>query len=234
MARSLRRTDASGKSTGRRNRFSRAGLAVVAAVVAVGVVGFVPAMSWIAYRRTHSITDDVFVEAHIVNVAPQFVSGRLLRFLVDENDLVEKGQVVAELDPIPYRDKVNIALAQLKSAEADLARQRADVETACANPDPDRDRPTDRGGGRGRPRQGGRLTEAHPRRGRKGHRRGQSRSQGVAGLSESWPNWSIQDLHVLSSRGQHLQKRQQSTESRDSALAQVELSQARLAKASPP
>ena len=48
-------------------------------------------MSWIEYRRNHSITDDAFVEAHIVNVAPQLVSGRIVRFLVDENDRVVPG-----------------------------------------------------------------------------------------------------------------------------------------------
>ena len=85
-------------------------------------------MSWIEYRLDHSITDDVFVEAHIVNVAPQLVSGRLMRYHVDENDQVVQGQVVAEIDPIPYQDKVNIARAQLESAQAELARQRADVD----------------------------------------------------------------------------------------------------------
>ena len=70
-------------------------------------------MNWVEYRRTHSITDDAFVEAHIVNVAPQLVSGRIIRFLADENDRVGQGQVVAEIDPIPYRDKVNVSRAQL-------------------------------------------------------------------------------------------------------------------------
>jgi multidrug resistance efflux pump len=71
-------------------------------IVGLVVVAFVPVMNWIDYRRNHSITDDVFVEAHIVNVTPQVVSGRLLQYLVDENDQVVQGQVVAELDPIPY------------------------------------------------------------------------------------------------------------------------------------
>src|SRR5262249_9103190 len=52
---------------------------------------------WFTYRLTQSITDDAFVEAHIVNVAPEMVSGRIIRFLVDENDQVEQGQVLAEI-----------------------------------------------------------------------------------------------------------------------------------------
>jgi membrane fusion protein (multidrug efflux system) len=81
--------------------------------------------SWWSYRRTHSITDDAFVEAHIVNVAPQTVSGHIARFLVEENDRVEQGQVLAEIDPVPYRDQVNIARSKVDTARAELRRQEA-------------------------------------------------------------------------------------------------------------
>jgi membrane fusion protein (multidrug efflux system) len=65
------------------------------------------------------------VEAHIVNVAPQTVSGHLVRFLVEENDWVEQGQVLAEIDPVPYRDQVNIARGKVDTAQAELRRQEA-------------------------------------------------------------------------------------------------------------
>jgi membrane fusion protein (multidrug efflux system) len=81
--------------------------------------------SWWSYRRTHSITDDAFVEAHIVNLAPQTVSGHLVRFYVEENDRVEQGQLLAEIDPVPYRDQVNIARSKVDTARAELRRQEA-------------------------------------------------------------------------------------------------------------
>jgi membrane fusion protein (multidrug efflux system) len=88
-----------------------------------------PALTqWFGYRLGHSITDDAFIEAHIVNVAPEMVSGRIVRFLVDENDTVERGQVLAEIDPIPYRDKVNSASAKLDSVKEELVRQQADLD----------------------------------------------------------------------------------------------------------
>jgi membrane fusion protein (multidrug efflux system) len=65
------------------------------------------------------------VETHIVNLAPELVSGRIIRFLVEENDRVEPGQVVAEIDPTPYRDKVRLAEAKLDAARKDLNRQEA-------------------------------------------------------------------------------------------------------------
>src|SRR5262245_37140801 len=81
--------------------------------------------SWWSYRQTNSITDEAFVEAHIVNVAPQTVSGHLVRFSVEDNDHVKQGQVLAEIDPAPYRAQVNIARSKLSTARAELRRQEA-------------------------------------------------------------------------------------------------------------
>src|SRR5207248_366032 len=90
---------------------------------------------WISYRADHSITDDAFVEAHIVNVAPQSVSGRIVRFLVDENDRVKEGEPLVEIDPVPYRDQVELADSKLATAQAELRPHdaaRADVRLAEA------------------------------------------------------------------------------------------------------
>jgi hypothetical protein len=43
-------------------------------------------------RYTLSITDDAFVQTHVVNVAPQEVSGHLVRYPVQENDLKPTGR----------------------------------------------------------------------------------------------------------------------------------------------
>jgi membrane fusion protein, multidrug efflux system len=80
---------------------------------------------WFTFRLSHSITDDAFVEAHIVNIAPEMVSGRIVRFLVEENDQVEQGQVLAEIEPVHYRDQVEQARGKLDLAEAELKRQEA-------------------------------------------------------------------------------------------------------------
>jgi membrane fusion protein (multidrug efflux system) len=80
---------------------------------------------WFTNRLSQSITDDAFVEAHIVNVAPEMVSGRIVRFLVEENDQVEPGQVLAEIEPVHYRDQVEQARGKLDLAEAEQKRQEA-------------------------------------------------------------------------------------------------------------
>ena len=48
-----------------------------------------------------------------------------MRCLVDENDVVKQGQVVAEIDPTAYRDQVELARAKVAAAEAELNRQNA-------------------------------------------------------------------------------------------------------------
>src|SRR5205085_9568832 len=94
-------------------------------VLALVAVASPFAVRWVSYRTGHSITDDAFVEAHIVNVAPQSVSGRIVRFLVDENDRVKEGEPLVEIDPVPYRDQVELADSKLATAQAELRRQEA-------------------------------------------------------------------------------------------------------------
>jgi membrane fusion protein (multidrug efflux system) len=86
------------------------------------------AWEWLAYWHTHSITDDAFVQTHVVNVAPQEVSGHLVRYLVQEDDVVAAGQLLAEIDPVPYREQVALLEARLDVAEAQLSEARAALE----------------------------------------------------------------------------------------------------------
>jgi membrane fusion protein (multidrug efflux system) len=105
----------------RRNALWLGGLSLL--LVAVAFAGY-----WVYYRFTHSITDDAFVEAHIVNVAPEMVSGRLVRYRVEENDPVKQGQVLAEIEPVHYRDQVELARGKLDLAQAELKRQQASLD----------------------------------------------------------------------------------------------------------
>src|SRR5262245_30643908 len=96
-----------------------AGIAIVAAYFGI---------QWWSHRSSHSITDDAFVESHIVNVAPEMVSGRIVQFHVEENDPVKQGQVLAEIDPIHYADQVKQAQGKLDLAKAELERQEAGLK----------------------------------------------------------------------------------------------------------
>jgi membrane fusion protein (multidrug efflux system) len=223
---------AKGPPPGPRHRFRAGRLVALAVVAGLVAVGAAPLMNWVEYRRNHSITDDVFVETHIVNVAPQVVSGRLVRYEVDENDRVVQGQVVAEIDPIPYLDKVNIARAQLDSAQVELSRQRADVDrvrkevpiqieiarrtAAAALAD------------RARAEESLKLTRDQVDKGI---------DEARAGVKAARASLTLAELeYARFTRLEHTgastpQRQQQVTQSRDSASAEVDLATAKLAKA---
>src|SRR5580658_1674512 len=71
-------------------------------------------------------TDDAFVNGHVTFVAPR-VSGQISRVLVDDNNRVHAGDLLAELDKEPYRVVVSEKQAAVDIAEADLKAAMASV-----------------------------------------------------------------------------------------------------------
>ncbi len=69
--------------------------------------------------------------ANMVDVGAE-ISGRLVSVLVDFNDAVKKGQLLAEIDPEPWRIRVAEAKAQAAAAEASIAQAQAALEEATA------------------------------------------------------------------------------------------------------
>ncbi len=225
-------TAASAQPAGRRKRLRLGPLLAIVLLIALLAVSLPFAMNWVSYRRAHSITDDAFVEAHIINVGPQVVSGRIVRFLVQENDRLEKGQVLAEVDPILYRDKVHVARAQLAAAQAELARERADLDRvrkevpiqieiarrtfAAARAD------------RAKAEESLKFTRDEVEKGI---------DEALAGVKAARASQTLAELEYnrftrLVQQGASTTRRQQQvTMSRDSASAQVDLAAARLAKA---
>lgn len=75
---------------------------------------------WLAYRLSHSITGDAFVESDMINLAPQ-VPGEIVAMLVQDNERVQRGQLLCRIDPTIFARDVETAKANLDVAEADLA-----------------------------------------------------------------------------------------------------------------
>jgi len=70
-------------------------------------------------------TDDAYVNGHVTFVAPR-VPGQIARVLVDDNNRVHKGDLIAALDKEPYE----IAVSQKKAA---VDNANADLQAAIAN-----------------------------------------------------------------------------------------------------
>jgi membrane fusion protein, multidrug efflux system len=90
-------------------------LAGGAATVAVAAGGLV----WWTGRQHYEQTDNAFVEADKVAVAPQ-IDGYVSEVLVDDNQAVQPGQVLVRIDPATIR-------ARLAQAEANVAALDAAV-----------------------------------------------------------------------------------------------------------
>lgn len=83
-------------------------------------------------------TDNAYVRADFTLVAPK-VSGHIVELLVDDNDLVQKGQLLARIDARDYESELASAAAEEAAAhalaqriDADLARQQSRIAAAQA------------------------------------------------------------------------------------------------------
>jgi membrane fusion protein, multidrug efflux system len=71
-------------------------------------------------------TDDAYVNGHVTFVAPR-VPGQVVRVLVDDNNRVQRGNLLVQLDKEPYRVEVDIANAAVAVAQANIIATQAKV-----------------------------------------------------------------------------------------------------------
>ncbi len=83
---------------------------------------------WIQLTLNTVSTDDAFVNGHVTFVAAR-VSGQIARVLVDDNNRVHKGDLLAQLDKEPLQDAVAERKAAVDIAEADLNAATATVRS---------------------------------------------------------------------------------------------------------
>ncbi|MBO9710020.1 MAG: HlyD family secretion protein [Caulobacter sp.] len=85
------------------------GVAAVALIVGGGL--------WFVEKQRYETTDNAFVQADTVQVAPQ-ISGYVAEVLVADNQRVEAGQVVARVDPAPFQARLDQAIANAQALDA--------------------------------------------------------------------------------------------------------------------
>ncbi|HEY0270268.1 MAG TPA: multidrug transporter subunit MdtN [Sphingomonas sp.] len=112
------------EAAGRRRSAPWAKLAVLAIVLVAAAVGV------FALHRSARFpsTDNATIDADVVHVAAA-VGGRIVRIAVAENGHVRKGDLLFQIDPLPYQAAVEQAEADLALAEATLGTQRRAVST---------------------------------------------------------------------------------------------------------
>jgi len=100
-------------------------LIIVAAVVAVGVL-----LYWL-HARQYESTDDAFVDAHIVRLAPT-VSGTLVQVADVDNRHVEAGTLLAVIRPATPEAQLAEANANVEQAVSQEKQAEAQVTAALA------------------------------------------------------------------------------------------------------
>jgi membrane fusion protein (multidrug efflux system) len=94
--------------------------AVLGALILVGAVAF-----WL-YSRTYESTDDAQVDGHLNGITSR-VDGVIKAVYVEENQSVQAGQLIAEMDPRDYQVALEQAQAQLLKAEAQLRAENPNI-----------------------------------------------------------------------------------------------------------
>jgi membrane fusion protein (multidrug efflux system) len=106
------------KATGKRKLlFGVLGVAVLAVLLIFGIPRVEEMLATVS-------TDDAYVNGHVTFVAPR-VAGQISRVLVDDNNRVRKGDLLAELDKEPFRVAVSEKQAAVDTATADLQAANA-------------------------------------------------------------------------------------------------------------
>lgn len=99
---------------------------IAAAVLGAG--GFYGLRTIVFYRH-HAETDDAQIEGHIDPVLPR-VSGYVTEIAVDDNQPVEKGQLLLKIDTRDLQSKIETAEGAVRNAAAQVSVARANVEAA--------------------------------------------------------------------------------------------------------
>jgi len=99
---------------------------ILAGIVIIGLVGGV---IYIMHNLGRETTDDAYIEGRIHTIAPK-VTGTALKVNVEDNQLVKKGDLLVEIDPLDYILKVKEAAANLEVRKATLEQSVRDRDRA--------------------------------------------------------------------------------------------------------
>ena len=83
--------------------------------------------SYLVETFTHESTDDAFLDANIVSIAPK-VAGRIEAVQVDDNEAVKKGDLLVQIDPRDLQVELDQKRAALDSAKANVNLIKASVD----------------------------------------------------------------------------------------------------------
>ena len=103
-------------------------------LIGIGFVFIVAAAGLYFYAQSASYesTDDAFIAAHTIEVAPK-IAGKVDSVSVKDNQLVKKGDLLVQIDPRDYDAQLDQKQAALDSVKAEAVSAQAAVDQQIAN-----------------------------------------------------------------------------------------------------
>jgi len=98
----------------------------VLAGLTVLVLAIAGVAAWLAVTAGRETTDDAQVDAHVTQISSR-VGGTVTKVAIEDNQPVEAGAILVELDPRDYQVAVEKARAELADAEASAVAARSNV-----------------------------------------------------------------------------------------------------------
>jgi len=103
-------------------------IAIIIGVVVLLVIGFFV----YRYVTSYESTDDAQVDGHINSISAR-ISGHVTKLNVDDNQAVQPGQLLVEIDPADYQVAYNKAKADYEDAQAQAAAAGVNVPITDVN-----------------------------------------------------------------------------------------------------
>jgi membrane fusion protein (multidrug efflux system) len=92
-----------------------------------GILALAVASGYYLHARAFESTDNAFVDGSVVQISPR-VPGQVLRVYVQDNQHVNKGDLIAEIDPGDYQTQLDQARAGLETTTAHEAGAQSGVD----------------------------------------------------------------------------------------------------------
>jgi membrane fusion protein, multidrug efflux system len=105
-------------------------VALTVGIVIAGVLALV-ALFWWLHARHYESTDDAFIDAHVVQIAPR-IAGQVTRVLVRDNQLVAAGDLLVEIDRADPESRLSQVTSQRVEAQTQLAQATAQLPASAA------------------------------------------------------------------------------------------------------
>jgi membrane fusion protein, multidrug efflux system len=85
--------------------------------ILLAIIAFLVILFWVSGESINPETDDAQVDGDLIVISPR-VPGYVQKMLIDDNSVVEQGDLMIQLDPADYQARVDQARAALLVAEA--------------------------------------------------------------------------------------------------------------------